>query len=78
MFDIIKSKIKQWIPYIILAAVVVVGGIFLWSNFTFQGKLWLDKMTGQYTPTPISHTIKVYSAGKTVGTYHGHFFSTAI
>ena len=70
---IFKLKIKQWTPYIVLATVVVVGGIWLWSNFTFQGKLWLDKMTGQCTPPPISHTIKVYSAGKLVGTYRGHF-----
>lgn len=73
MFGNILLKVKKWAIPVIAALIVVVGGLTVWVNTTFQGQLWFDKMTNQRTPPPENHCIKVYSAGELVGDYDGHY-----
>ena len=73
MYDIIKIKVRGWIRPLIMAIIVVIGGLAIWCSTTFQGKLCVEKMTGQYIAPPITHTIQVYSAGQLIGEYSGHY-----
>lgn len=69
----ILLKVKKWIFPLVAAIVVVVGGLVIWCNTTFQGQLWFEKVTNQRTPPPREHTISVYSGGEEVGHYYGHY-----
>ena len=73
MFDKILLKVKKWAIPVIAAIIVVIGGLAVWCNTTFQGQLWLDKMMNLKTPPPREHCIKVYSGGEKIGEYSGHY-----
>lgn len=73
MFDIILTKLKKWLPPVIAAMIIVFIGLAIWCTTTFQGLLWLDKMTGQVAPPQEKHCIKLYSAGELIDEYEGYY-----
>lgn len=71
MFDKIKHVIKAWKKPLLFAVVVVVIGYLIWLFTSFQGKLTLDKLIGNYSPPPEVHVISIYESGEKIASYTG-------
>jgi hypothetical protein len=71
MFDKIKQIAKVWKKPLLFAIVIVTICYLIWLFTSFQGKLTLDKIIGNYSPPPEIHVISIYESGEKIASYIG-------